>query len=151
MGSLAFAAILFLVGWIVGSANERAHLRRLAFSEKNLAHIRVCNIKTVPDDLYPGGMLVTGNCVVAIDYFKKVLSVIRMFFGGRLNSYETLLTRARREALVRLMQKADDLGATAVYNVRYEFSAIGAQPHAIGGVEMLAYGTAVKHTTGPAA
>jgi len=58
--------------------------------------------------------------------------------------YDSLLSRARREAIIRMMREADALGADAIYNVRVEFSAIGAQPQAIGGAELLAYGTAVK-------
>jgi len=82
--------------------------------------------------------------VVAVDYFKKFIAAIKMFFGGKLGMYDSLLTRARRQAIVRMLREADALGADAIYNVRVEFSAIGAQPQAIGGAELLAYGTAVK-------
>jgi len=89
-------------------------------------------------------VLVSGNVVVAVDYFKKVIANIKMIFGGKLGMYDSLISRARREAVVRMLREADALGADAVYNVRIEFSAVGAQPAAIGGAELLAYGTAVK-------
>jgi len=78
-------------------------------------------------------------------HFSRLISTLKTLFGGKLRAYESLMERARREALLRLKQKADALGADAVYNVRYEFSAIGTQPQRMGGVELLAYGTAVKH------
>jgi len=146
MGGLAFTIILILVGYFFGRANERAHFSRLERGEAEFAHIAVSNLKTTPDTLEPGGVLVTGNVVIAVDYFKVIISTIKMLFGGKLRAYESLMERARREALLRLKQKTHTLGADAVYNVRYEFSAIGSQPRQIGGVELLAYGTAVKYS-----
>jgi uncharacterized protein YbjQ (UPF0145 family) len=69
-----------------------------------------------------------------------------MIFGGKLGMYDSLLARARREAIIRMMRDADAIGADAIYNVRVEFSAIGAQPQAIAGAELLAYGTAGKRS-----
>ena len=53
------------------------------------------------------------------------------------------MERARREAIVRMQRDADAMGATAIYNARLQFSTIGTG-QGVGGVEMLAYGTAVK-------
>lgn len=144
MGGLLSFIILLAIGIIFGGMNERRHFERLKRDEAELSHIKVLSIKTLPGGLEPGGALVTGSVVVAVDYFKKIMANIRMFFGGRLNSYESLLERARREAIVRMMREADAIGADMIYNARVEFSAIGAQPQAIGGAELLAYGTAVK-------
>lgn len=143
---VTFLTFLFLLGlgFFFGRVNEAHHLRRLEREEAELAHIRLISQKTIVEAVEPGGVLVSGNVVVAIDYFKKIMAAIRMVFGGKLNSYQTLLMRARREALIRMMREADDLGANAIYNVRLEFSAVGAQPQAIGGAELLAYGTAVR-------
>ena len=147
MGS--FITFLFLVslGIIFGRANEKAHLKRLRAEEEEMSHIKVLSIKTLPPNLAQGGALVQGNVVIAVDYFKVIMSTIRMIFGGRLNSYETLLDRARREAIVRMQKDAESLGADAIYNARVEFSAVGQQPQKIGGAELLAYGTAVRYET----
>ena len=145
MGGIGLTLLLIAIGYFFGRANEHAHFSRLKQGEAEFSHISATNLKTVPDDLTPGGVLVTGNVVIAVDYFKVIISTLKTLFGGKLRAYESLMERARREALLRLKQKADALGADAVYNVRYEFSAIGTQPQRMGGVELLAYGTAVKH------
>lgn len=139
--------ILLAVGYFIGKAKEQAHFKRLRVDEAALSHIVESNLKTVPEYYQSGGALVSGNVVVAVDYFKVFASTLKMIFGGKLRSYETLMERARREALVRLKKQADAMGADAVFNVRFEFSAIGQQPK-MGGVELLAYGTAVKRFEG---
>ena len=55
--------------------------------------------------------MVTGNVVISVDYFKTVVAGLRNLVGGNVNTYETLLDRARREALLRLQQQALELGA----------------------------------------
>ena len=52
-----------------------------------------------------------------------------------------MLERARREALLRLMEEAHAAGSREVHNIRYEFSRVGSTTK--GGAELLAYGTAV--------
>ncbi len=144
MGSLLGVGILLLIGIIFGSMNERNHYARLAKDEAELSHIKVLNIKTLPDNLEPGGVLVSGNVVVAVDYFKVFVSFFNMLFGGQITGFQTLMERARREAIVRMQRQADTIGADVVYNTRIEFSAVGQRPQKIGGAELLAYGTAVK-------
>jgi len=55
---------------------------------------------------------VSGNVVIAMDYFKKIIANLKSLVGGSLDSYETMLERARREAIVRMLKQADELGAT---------------------------------------
>lgn len=147
MFSTAIFLSLLLIGFIFGRAAEAAHLRRLEHAENEFSHIQLNTLKHIKEPLEDGGVLVSGNVVVAVDYFKKVIAQLQMIFGGNLRMYDSLLSRARREALVRMMREADALGADAIYNIRVEFSAVAAQPHSIGGAEMLAYGTAVKRKT----
>ena len=135
--------ILMLIGFFFGRANEAAHNKRLSVAEAELSHIQINNLKHINEPLEEGGVLVTGSVVVAVDYFKKFIAALKMIFGGKLGMYNSLVTRARREAIVRMMRDADALGADAIYNVRIEFSSIGSQPDG-GGAELLAYGTAVK-------
>lgn len=132
-----------LIGFFFGRANEAAHNKRLDAAEAELSHIQINTLKHITEPLEVGGVLVTGNVVVAVDYFKKFLATLKMLFGGNLGMYDSLVTRARREAIVRMMREADARGADAIYNIRIEFSSIGTQPHS-SGAELLAYGTAVK-------
>lgn len=146
MTGIIIGLTLFFVGLIFGQINEKAHFARLKKDEAEFADIKAYNLKTLPGHLSPNAVLVSGNVVIAVDYFKKFVTGIKQIFGGRLGSYETLVERARREAIIRMKKEARAVGANAVYNVRLEFSDAGKQPGDLfGGVELFAYGTAVKH------
>jgi uncharacterized protein YbjQ (UPF0145 family) len=69
-----------------------------------------------------------------------------MIIGGRVKAYETLLDRARREALLRLKEDAVERGYHAVVNVRLETCRIANARNSerIAGLEVLAYGTGLK-------
>ncbi len=83
--------------------------------------------------------------VISVDYFKRSVAGLRALVGGRMKTYETLLDRARREAILRMKQQAKQLGANMVFNVKLETASIskGAKD-SIGSVEVYAYGTAMK-------
>ena len=146
MGGFLFAGLLLIIGIVFGSMNERKHFTQIEKAEAELSDIKVLNIKTLPDNLEKGGALVTGNVVIAVDYFKVFIAGFIMLFGGRMNAYEKMMERARREALIRMQREAKELGADAIYNTRIEFSAVGQRPNKIGGAELLAYGTAVRYS-----
>ncbi|MGB5331529.1 MAG: heavy metal-binding domain-containing protein, partial [Woeseiaceae bacterium] len=62
-------------------------------------------------------------------------------------TYEPLLERARREALLRMTESAREQGYDAIFNVRLETSRLANATRdgkGTAGVEMLAFGTAVK-------
>ena len=87
--------------------------------------------------------LVAGCIVVSIDYFKRILAALRNIFGGNLSSYDPLVDRARREAVLRMKEQCP--GASQIFNVRIETSSIfkTSKKGSVGSVEVLAYGTAV--------
>ena len=88
--------------------------------------------------------MVYGSAVISIDYFKRILAALRNIFGGTITAYETLLDRARREAVLRMKEMAGD--ATMIVNVRIETATIGRKAHkrSVGCLEAIAYGTAIK-------
>ena len=88
--------------------------------------------------------LVTGNVVIAGDYFKQIMAQLASFFGMRIAVAESMMDRARREALLRM--KAQAAGADAILNVRFESMKIG-ERNKVAGVEVLAFGTAVYYTS----
>ncbi|MDB2437381.1 YbjQ family protein [Hellea sp.] len=145
MVGLLTVIVLLLVGVIFGGMNERNHFARIEKAEEEFSDIKIFNIKTLPENIEKGGVMVSGNVVIAVDYFKVFIAGFIMFFGGRLSGYERMMERARREALIRMQRKARELGADAIYNTRIEFSAVGQRPNKIGGAELLAYGTAVRY------
>jgi uncharacterized protein YbjQ (UPF0145 family) len=88
--------------------------------------------------------LVSGNVVISVDYFKTIVAGLRNLVGGNISAYESLLDRARREAILRMQQQAAELDARAVINMKFETSRIsGNAGSAVGAVEVLAYGTAL--------
>lgn len=145
LGLLVFAALL-AAGLVVGKAREVAHFRRLEAEEQMLSDILLSDMKRLPDGFQATeGQLVSGSAVIATDYFKVFAATLRNLFGGYIKSYDPLLQRARREAMVRMLHEARAWGANAVWNVRLETATIqGQQAGKSGGVEALAYGTALK-------
>jgi uncharacterized protein YbjQ (UPF0145 family) len=85
--------------------------------------------------------LVQGNTVRAKHMGRDIAASFKNMVGGELKGYTELLTESRREALTRMLQQAQELGANAVVNVRFTTSAITA-----GAAEMMSYGTAVVVT-----
>ena len=146
MSGFLFGGLLLIIGIIFGARNERNLFARIQQAEAELSDIKILNIKTLPDNLEKGGALVTGNVVIAVDYFKVFIAGFIMLFGGRMSAYEKMMERARREALIRMQREAKRIGADAIYNTRIEFSAVGQRPNKIGGAELLAYGTAVRYS-----
>lgn len=130
--------ILFSVGWGFGRHIEQKHLRELDEKERQYAHIRIDTNRFV--ETSSNGKMISSNVVISHDYFKYVLATIRNFFGGRLVSYESIVERARREAMLRLKQEADRIGANHIMGVRLSTTELGMQG---GMVEVFAYGTAI--------
>ncbi len=143
MDALIFKAaifvILFAVGWGFGRHAERKHLKELEAQEKRLAYIRLDSSRFKTSEHL--GQLVSSNVVISHDYFKYVIANIQNFFGGRLTSYESVVERARREAVVRLKLEAEKLGAAQIMGLRLSTTELGMQG---GMVEVFAYGTAIS-------
>ena len=140
--SYAWPIILLLIGWSVGRVkirNHRAHLKR---SENQLQTIRLHNVKYRPVDTQQpvDAYMLTSSIVLSIDIFQRFLAGFRGFLGGEHNNYTDLLDRGRRDALLRLQAQAQKLGAQDIYNIKIQSASSGASR----GIEILAYGTAIK-------
>lgn len=136
---IGITLVLFCIGWAFGRHIERKHLNELAQQEHMLAYIRVDTNKFQSSDSM--GQLVSSNVVLSHDYFKYIIALIQNFFGGRLTTYETVVDRARREAIVRLKLEAQKMGANHIMGLRLSTTEMGMEG---GMVEVFAYGTAVK-------
>jgi len=138
--------LMLILGLVVGGAIESAHFRRLGVAEEALSGIAMSDMKRLPPNWQASeAVLVTGETVIATDYFKVFSASLRNLFGGRVRTYETLVERARREAIVRMLKQAQAAGANVVWNVRIETATIqGKQQGKSGGIEVMAYGTAMK-------
>ena len=135
---------LVAIGLIVGSLLEKRHYRSIKERENKLKHILLFNEKLLPPEFAGHPIrLVTGSVVISSDYFKTVAANLKSIFGGRLTSYESLLDRGRREAILRMKEEANRQGAQAIFNVRLETSTLNQNVQkSIMCAEVLAYGTA---------
>jgi uncharacterized protein YbjQ (UPF0145 family) len=82
--------------------------------------------------------LVTGNTIRAKHVGRDFMAGLKTIVGGEIKGYTELLTEARNEAIARMSDQAEKLGANAVVNVRLSTSAVMS-----GAAELFAYGTAV--------
>jgi len=144
MGNIFYFLVLILLGYFFGRLAERNHYKSIIEREKKFNSLPTTSSKH-PIGKTPkinDSLLVRGNVVVSVDYFKRVLAGLRNIFGGSVRSYETLLDRARREAILRLKESCPQ--ADQIINLRLETSSIyKGDNNSIGSVEVLAYGTAI--------
>jgi uncharacterized protein YbjQ (UPF0145 family) len=144
MEQLILFAVLLALGYTAGTIVERRHFRSIEKRERELIHLPALTLRSTGESgRAVRAELVCGSAVVSVDYFKRILAGLKNLFGGTITSYESLIDRARREALLRM--KAAAAGSTLILNVRIETSTIGnnAIKKGMGSVEAIAYGTAV--------
>jgi uncharacterized protein YbjQ (UPF0145 family) len=143
---IGLPAVLLTLGICVGGYRERRHIKGLERREAATGHVLINNLKRVTD--LPGvrrAALVGGEVVIATDYFKSYATALRNLVGGEMRAAQALLGRARREAILRMVEEAQALGADEVWNVRLSSSNIRQLSRNKGAmaVEVYAYGTAV--------
>lgn len=145
MSELILVAVMAVVALITGTFLEKRHYKSIYEREEKLRKIVTVSSKHVPDLPYtPQIALVRGSAVISIDYFKRLLAGLRMIVGGRLSAYESLIDRSRREAILRMKEEAEALGADMIFNVRMETSSVfKGGKKSTGSIEVLAYGTAL--------
>lgn len=145
--SILWQLIALPVAFFIGRFAERKHLRSLDEREHAAGDVTVNNLKQIPDPgSVAGARMVVGHVVIATDYWKSFATRMRNIIGGEMKAAQSLMTRGRREALMRLVENARKMGSSEVCNVRYEFSNIGMMRGRGKGamqVEILAYGTAI--------
>lgn len=145
MYDLIVFIVMLALGYGFGRYAESRHYRTIIKREKQLNSIPAIASKIPPfrrQDL--NSQLVAGNVVISVDFFKRFIADLRNIFGGRITSYETLLDRARREAILRMKEEAKKLNAELIFNIKLETSSIyKGRGNSIGSVEVLAYGTAM--------
>ncbi len=146
---LPILALLF--AYFIGSLLERRHFAKIRKREDEYFGFPVVTFDRMPADWdAASSRLVTGSIVISLDYFKRVIAGLRAIVGGRVKTYEPLLERARREALLRMIEAARQDGYDGIFNVRLETSRLAnasGDGKGTAGVEMLAFGTAVKFRT----
>lgn len=128
-------------GYACGTQIEKKHYQSIKERELKSLHLPVGTSRNLSDENreIEKAELVTGNVVIATDYFKLFFAGLKNIFGGSLTTYESLLDRARREAVLRMKESA--AGADVILNLRVDSARITDA----GSVEAFAYGTAVYY------
>ena len=80
-----------------------------------------------------------GSTVRTRNVGNDILAAFKNLVGGEVAEYTRLQADAREQALQRMIEDANNLGADAVICIRFQTSVMMA-----GASELLAYGTAVK-------
>jgi len=119
--------LLLFVGWLVGHMSETRHERSLSKREEELKDVETTDLRNPPGFFGAEGPceLVSGEAVVASDAFKSWVFGFKNVVGGESKTFTRLFDRARREALLRMKERARELGCNAVCNVRFDNADIG--------------------------
>ena len=142
---------LLIICYFTGKTVEKLHFKDikkreillikkpyLSFSKKILDKKEIKQIE-----------LVSSSVVIGCDYFRAFLANLRNIFGGHVSTFESLMDRGRREALLRVREKALQLGANIIVNMKVEtvmldyFAGDKKGPK----VCVTAYGTAIKYAS----
>ena len=137
------------IGYFVGHILEQRHYRSIRQRERFFNKLPAVTLgkKNITAPRNTESQIFTGSVVVSIDYFKRIAASLRNLVGGRVKSYESLLDRGRREAILRMKADAAQWGANQITNVRFETTSIGGnttRDKALGSIEVIAYGTGIK-------
>ena len=82
--------------------------------------------------------LVKGNTIRARHIGRDIMAILRNIVGGEITDYTKMMAESREQALDRMVEDAQKLGANAVVKVSFSTSMIMQNAS-----EILAYGTAV--------
>ncbi|HDL60274.1 MAG TPA: heavy metal-binding domain-containing protein [candidate division WOR-3 bacterium] len=82
--------------------------------------------------------LVKGNTIRARHLGRDLMAALRNLVGGEITDYTKMLAESREQAIDRMVEQAEEMGANAVVGIRFTTSSVMQ-----GAAELLVYGTAV--------
>jgi uncharacterized protein YbjQ (UPF0145 family) len=88
--------------------------------------------------------LVRGNTIRARHIGRDITAGLRTLVGGEISEYTKLFAESREQALDRMVEDAESLGAHAVIEARFSTSMV-----MTGAAELMVYGTAVLLADAP--
>ncbi|MFP4364629.1 MAG: YbjQ family protein [Spirochaetia bacterium] len=99
----------------------------------------IVNLDTIPGKKITKILgLVRGNTIRARHLGKDIMAGLKHMVGGEISDYTKMMAEAREQAIDRMIEDAESLGADAIVNVRFTTTAVMQ-----GAAELLVYGTAV--------
>ena len=141
---LGIFCVLLVVGFFSGSWAEKRHYASIRKREEELRGILLAPVRRAPTQSPCRAAFVCGSVVIGMDYFKMTLAAFVNILGGRIGAYETLVERARREAILRMKEQAAALNGRYIFNVKFSTANLRGQKNQQSGcVEVVAYGTAL--------
>lgn len=146
MIELLIFATLLMVGLYFGSQVEQQHLKSLKRREQAVQHLGISVAGGKSEFPHAqNAQLFAGSVVISSDFFKTFIAGLLNLIGGEISTYEILLDRARREAMLRMEEAALAWGANQVVNVRIQTAELsGNSGQGIIAVEVIAYGTGLR-------
>jgi len=82
--------------------------------------------------------LVKGSTIRARHVGKDIVASLRTVIGGEIKEYTEMMAVSREEAQQRMIERAEEIGANAITDIRFTTSMVMSNTS-----EILAYGTAV--------
>lgn len=147
--SLLFTFVPLLFSAIYGSYYQKGKLRILLEREKETGKDPINNLsKPIDGKTVSSSSLMWVSVVIGPSWWQMLLGTIGSIFGGRLNSYSDVYDWARREAIQRLRESLKQSDYDNLINLRVETSMMSSSNRSkdkTAGMEIVAYGTAVKY------
>ena len=82
--------------------------------------------------------MVKGSTIRARHMGRDIVAGLRSIVGGEISEYTKLMAEAREQAIQRMVEQAEGMGANAIVDTRFVTSMVMS-----GASELLVYGTAV--------
>ena len=148
MGDLLIISFFLIITFVTGSVIEKNHYKKIKQREIALFRKPCVSFGSKGwniDKKIKKVELVTGECVISGDYFKNFVANLKSIFGGRLTTFESVLDRGRREAVLRMREKARY--ANFIINTRIESVMLNDVygKESVPQCAIIAYGTAVTY------
>ena len=83
--------------------------------------------------------IVKGNTVRARHIGHDIMALLRNIIGGEITDYTKMIAESREQAMDRMKEEAEKLGANAIVNIRFSTSYVMRNA-----AEILVYGTAIQ-------
>jgi len=83
--------------------------------------------------------MVKGSTIRARHLGHDIMASLRNLVGGEITDYTKMLAESREQAIQRMVEQAESMGANAILGTRFVTSMVMS-----GASELLAYGTAVE-------
>jgi len=143
MDNLIILIATLFICYMTGTIVEKRHYKKIKTRELILYKSPCISYgkSFLKDTKIKHSFLVSSSVVIGCDRFKSFLANLRNIFGGNVSSYESVLDRGRREAILRIREEAAEKNANAVINLKLETTMLGSSQDPQ--VCVTAYGTAV--------